>query len=80
MTAEMVTHRKNFLQFRPARIVITNIEEDHLDFFKDLADIIDAFVAYAGLLPEKGAVIYDADDPGAGRAVKAIKLKRSDLT
>lgn len=78
--AETCEYRKNFLQFKPARIVITNIEKDHLDFFKDLTDIINAFVAYASLLPENGEVIYDFDDQGAKSAVKEIKLKRPDLT
>jgi UDP-N-acetylmuramate--alanine ligase len=77
--AETCEYRKNFLKFKPARIVITSIEEDHLDFFKDLKDIINAFVEYAHLLPENGEVIYDCDDAGAERAVAIIKRKRPDV-
>jgi len=77
--AETCEYRRNFLKFKPSRIIITSIEEDHLDFFKDLADIIDAFVCYGCLLPANGEVIYNCDDAGARRAVAAIKLRRSDL-
>ena len=77
--AETCEYRKNFLKFKPSRIIITSIEEDHLDFFKDLTDIINAFVAYACLLPENGELIYNCDDAGAEKAVAAIKLRRSDL-
>jgi UDP-N-acetylmuramate--alanine ligase len=77
--AETCEYRKNFLKFKPDCIVITSIEEDHLDFFKDLTDIINAFVEYIGLLPENGEVIYDCDDAGAERVVTLAKCKRPDV-
>ncbi len=77
--AETCEYRRNFLTFRPSRIIITSIEPDHLDYFKDLDDIIEAFVSYAGLLPEGGELIYHYDDSGASRAVELIRKKRPDI-
>ena len=44
----------SFLQFHPTIAVITNIEEDHLDFYKDIDDIAHAFARFCALLPENG--------------------------
>jgi UDP-N-acetylmuramate--alanine ligase len=77
--AETCEYRRNFLTFRPARIVITSIEPDHLDYFKDMDDITDAFVSYAGLLPEDGELIYHYDDSGARRAVETVQKTRPDI-
>ncbi len=36
----------SFLHFHPTIAVVTNIEEDHLDFYKDLDDIAHAFARF----------------------------------
>lgn len=53
----------SFLQFHPTIAVVTNIEEDHLDFYRDLEDICHAFGRFFSLLPEDGACIGNGDDP-----------------
>ena len=53
----------SFLQFHPTIAVVTNIEEDHLDFYRDLEDICHAFGRFFSLLPENGACIGNGDDP-----------------
>lgn len=40
---EACEYQRNFLSYNPSILVITNIEEDHLDYFKDIDDIISAF-------------------------------------
>ena len=52
--------------------VILNVEADHLDFFKDLADVEHSFHAFAALVPQQGYVIANADDSGAMDAVKGL--------
>ena len=52
----------SFLKFFPLYSIILNIEEDHLDFFRDLDDIIDCFRAFSEKTPENGAVIANFDD------------------
>jgi UDP-N-acetylmuramate--alanine ligase len=51
------------LHLRPELVVLTNIEEEHLDYFKDLGDIVRAFQSFVDALPEDGTLIVNADDP-----------------
>ena len=43
--------------------MVTNIEEDHLDFYKDIDDIQASFRRFLGLLPPWGMAIGNGDDP-----------------
>lgn len=58
---EACEYTNSFLSFFPKIGIILNIEEDHLDFFKDLADIRNSFHRFAKLLPEDGALIINGD-------------------
>ncbi len=77
--AETCEYKRHFLKFSPDIIVITSIEEDHLDYFRDIDDIYDAFISYGVSLSEKGTLIYCADDPGAVHAAERILKQRSDI-
>lgn len=59
---ESCEYCNSFLSFRPTTAVILDIEADHLDFFKDLADVEHSFRAFASLVPQSGMVIANADD------------------
>ena len=59
---ESCEYCNSFLSFRPTTAVILDIEADHLDFFKDLADIERSFRSFASLVPDTGMVIASADD------------------
>ena len=58
---EACEYTNSFLSFFPNISIILNIEEDHLDFFKDLADIRNSFRKFAMLLPADGCLIINAD-------------------
>lgn len=77
--AETCEYRRHFLSFQPRFLVVTNIEADHLDYYRDADDVMDAFTEYAGLLPGGGELIYCADDPGAARLAAGLKESRPDL-
>ncbi len=79
LVAETCEYRRHFLNFHAERIVITSIEPDHLDYFKDLEDILSAFETYGRSLPFQGTVVYCADDPGASAAAARIFKRRDDL-
>ena len=51
LVAEACEYRRSFLRHRPTLAVVTNIEEDHLDAFRDLDEIVEAFASFAALLP-----------------------------
>ncbi len=79
LVAETCEYRRHFLNFHPARIVMTSIEPDHLDYFRDMDDIVDAFVEYGTSLPRGGSVIFCNDDDGARTAAARIASLRGDL-
>ena len=58
---EACEYTNSFLHFFPKISVILNIEEDHLDFFKDLEDIRHSFHQFAELLPEDGTLVINRD-------------------
>lgn len=60
---EACEYTNSFLSFYPRIGIILNIEEDHLDFFRDLADIRSSFRRFAQLLPEDGVLIINGDIP-----------------
>ncbi len=59
MLTEACEYKRNFLKFNPTMEIILNIEEDHLDYYKDLADIESAFVEYADKIPQTGHLIVN---------------------
>ncbi len=62
----------SFLSFYPSLSVILNIEEDHLDYFKDLADIQKSFRKFAELATDR--VLVNGDDPHCLKAVEGLKF------
>ena len=59
---EACEYNGSFLKFLPDRAIILNIDEDHLDYYKDIDDISAAFGKFASLVPEKGCVFGNGDD------------------
>ena len=58
---EACEYTNSFLSFYPTIEVILNIEEDHLDFFKDINDIRHSFRKFAQLLPDDGTLIVNSE-------------------
>lgn len=58
---EACEYTNSFLHFFPKIGVILNIEEDHLDFFKDLEDIRHSFHQFAELLPDDGTLVINGE-------------------
>jgi UDP-N-acetylmuramate--alanine ligase len=64
LVAESDEFDHSFLRMMPSSAIITNIDEDHLDTYKDLDDIKSAFVEFANKVPFYGQVILCIDDIG----------------
>ncbi len=60
----------SFLNFFPTLAVVLNVEADHLDYFKDLADVQDSFHKFAMLATSD--VISNGDDPHTVQAMEGI--------
>lgn len=69
---EACEYTNSFLEFFPTMALILNIEEDHLDFFKDLADIRRSFALFAEKVPAQGSVIINAEIENWQEIVKNV--------
>ena len=69
---EACEYTNSFLSFFPKISVILNIEEDHLDFFKDIDDIRNSFAKFAALLPSDGLLVINGEIEGVERILGAI--------
>ncbi len=70
---EACEYKRNFLNYNPTTIVITNIEFDHGDYYKDLEDYISAYKQFIEKLPKNGLLIVNGDDPNIKKLLKTIK-------
>lgn len=52
----------SFLKLRPHTIVITNIEDDHMDHYKTMDNLLNAFCEFVETLPESGKAIVCGDN------------------
>jgi UDP-N-acetylmuramate--alanine ligase len=59
--AEACEYFDSFLRFNPYVGVILNVEEDHLDYFKDIDHIADSFAGFARNVRKGGALVINAD-------------------
>jgi UDP-N-acetylmuramate--alanine ligase len=63
LVAEADESDGSFLKLSPTLAIITNIDNDHLDYYGTFDRLGDAFVEYAGRVPFYGCVIACHDDP-----------------
>lgn len=72
---EACEYTNSFLSFFPKIGIILNIEEDHLDFFKDIDDIRNSFHEFAKLLPSDGTLIISGDIPDVEEITEALSCQ-----
>lgn len=76
---EACEYRRHFLSIQPTVLLVTSIEADHLDYFRDAQDVFTAFVQMADQLPPQGCLVYCADDSGARRLADRLRNDRPEL-
>ncbi|MBU4484912.1 UDP-N-acetylmuramate--L-alanine ligase [bacterium] len=86
MVAEADESDRSFLKLTPTIAVITNIDPEHMESYKDFDDVRNAYVSYANKVPFYGAVIACADHkevkkviPRIERRVVTYGIKSDDL-
>jgi len=72
---EACEYYNSFLSFHPTVAVILNVEEDHLDFFKDLDDLKNSFHTFASRVPVGGTIVANADDENTMDTIAGINRK-----
>lgn len=72
---EACEYTNSFLDFYPNIEIITNIEEDHLDFFKDINDIRNSFRLFIEKMDENGILVINKNIDNIDELVKNYKGK-----
>ena len=75
--AESCEYVDSFLEFFPTSEIILDIDDDHLDYFGNINNIINSFRRFTTLLPEDGILVYNNDDENTLMAVKDKEKKIS---
>jgi UDP-N-acetylmuramate--alanine ligase len=71
--AEADESDRSFLAYTPDVAVVTNLELDHPEVYRDLDDVIDAFAAFLDRRPPGGHAVVCIDDPGVRRLLDRVK-------
>src|SRR5438093_9744155 len=66
---------RSFLLLSPTVAVVTNIEADHLDQYRDLDDIKSAFASFINKVPFYGAAVLCLDDPVVQSLIPGVKRR-----
>ncbi len=77
---EACEYRRDFLHLRPDVLVITNIELDHVDYYKTVGDVQQAFKELILQVNENGVVITDTKHPMIAPILKDVAVKVIDYT
>ena len=72
VVAEADESDRSFLRYSPTIAVITNVDYEHLENYRDFDDLCQAFVDFAGKVPFYGAVIACGDDPELRRLLPRV--------
>lgn len=78
LVVEGCEYCRSFLNLSPNILVITNIDADHLDYYRDMVDIISAFVELALKVPKDGYVVLDSHAPNVEAVVKQSLAQNGD--
>ncbi|CAG0930467.1 UDP-N-acetylmuramate--alanine ligase [Planctomycetaceae bacterium] len=75
IVVEADEYDRSFLSITPTIAVLTTLETDHLDCYRDLEDIKGAFIQFANKVPFYGFVVMSLDEPALLDIMPAIKKK-----
>lgn len=67
---EACEYKGNILKYFPTIAIILNIEEDHLDYFKDINHILDNFIDYSNNIQDGGYLVVNIDDSNSRKVIE----------
>ncbi len=65
----------SFLRYAPAIAVVTNIDREHLDYYRDLAAVQEAFLSFLDRIPFYGLAVLCLDDPPTQDLIPRIQKR-----
>ena len=75
MLTEACEYKGNILKYFPTMAVILNIDEDHLDYFKNMDHILNTFIDYGKNLDKDSYLLINIDDSGAQKIIDSTPAK-----
>jgi UDP-N-acetylmuramate--alanine ligase len=75
---EACEYRRDFLHLEPDVLVITNLEAEHLDYYKDLADVQAAFRELSMKVREGGAVVCEVANKNLAPVLEGLNVEVID--
>ena len=79
LVAEADESDRSFLKLSPILAVVTNLDREHMDCYRDMADVEDAFVEFMDRVPFYGSCVACIDNRAAGRHPAARAAPRLHL-
>lgn len=73
LVVEACEYERHFLELSPEILVITNIDFDHSDYYKDLSDVQSAFRSLMEKVPEHGYIITDTESPSIAPILSGLR-------
>ncbi len=77
---EACEYKEDFLTLSPEVLVITNLEFDHTDYYRDLEHVQSAFRALAEKVPATGTIVTNPDDPNIAPVLAGLPATIIDYT
>jgi UDP-N-acetylmuramate--alanine ligase len=78
--AEACEYDRSFLNLSPDIGVITNIEEDHFDYYRDMDELIGTFGEFASKVSKDGLLIVGANDNNIRRAIENVSTRTETIS
>lgn len=66
---------RSFLNLHPRYVTIGNIDEDHLDYYRNLDEILQAFEELCGRVPDGGHLFIGVDNPNSARVAEKFRTR-----
>lgn len=77
---EACEYKRDFLHLTPDVLVILNIEYEHVDYYKSLADVQSAFKEFIGKVHDSGYIVANLSDKNVAEVVKDAPVPVYDFT
>jgi UDP-N-acetylmuramate--alanine ligase len=76
LVAEADESDRSFLMLTPTIAIVTNIDREHMDYYKDMMDVRQCFTDFVNKVPFYGAAVLCLDDPNVQAIIPDVKRRR----